>query len=93
MAEAKKQKALAKKPSTQRVAEAPQSSSQPATVTAGNVEAASGKLQLNCIHNHNQWHLCGGQTRPCPFQEFLRVPSLASHLLRAKLERYGGCIE
>jgi len=46
MAEAKKQKALAKKPSTQRVAEAPQSSSQPATVTAGNVEAASGKLQL-----------------------------------------------
>ena len=46
MAEAKKQKALAKKPSTQRVAEAPQSSSQPATVTAGNVDAASGKLQL-----------------------------------------------
>ena len=44
MAEAKKQKALAKKQSTQGVTEAPQSTSQPATVTAGNVEAASGKL-------------------------------------------------
>ena len=82
MAEAKKQKALAKKQSAPGVSDTAQSSSQPASVTAANVEAAAGTKSLPSTAagkagpsfcNHNQrhlWRLGGSRGRPFPLPDF-----------------------